>query len=155
MPVMDGYQATKEIKASPKGKDTVIIALTASAFEEDRMKVLEHGGNDFVRKPFREVEIFEMISKHLGVEFVYEAQDDNDDGATTMTGNEMQEAFRQLPEDLRSDFLAVVDQIDFDKAIEIVNRIRKLDQALADALMELLNSYRFDTIQKLFEEVTQ
>jgi CheY-like chemotaxis protein len=153
MPVMDGYQATKEIKASPKGKDTVIIALTASAFEEDRMKVLEHGGNDFVRKPFREVEIFKMISKHLGVKYVYKAQDE--DGAASMTRNEMQGAFSQLPEALRSDFLAVVDQIDFDKTMEIVNRIRKLDQALADALVELLNSYRFDTMQKLFEEVTQ
>jgi CheY-like chemotaxis protein len=153
MPVMDGYQATKEIKASPKGKDTVIIALTASAFEEDRMKVLEHGGNDFVRKPFREVEIFEMISKHLGVKFVYKAQDEDD--AASMSENEMQGAFSQLPEALRGDFLTAVDQIDFDKAMEIVNRIRKLDQALADALVELLNSYRFDTMQRLFEEVTQ
>ena len=52
MPVMDGYEATKKIKADPLGQDTVIISLTASAFEE----ILKIGGDAFVRKPFQEDE---------------------------------------------------------------------------------------------------
>lgn len=76
-------------------------------------------------------------------------------GATMMLENEMQEALSQLPEDLRSDFLTAVDKIDFDGAMVIINRIRELDQALADALAEFLNSYRFDNLQSLFEEVKQ
>ncbi|MCP4579124.1 MAG: response regulator, partial [Deltaproteobacteria bacterium] len=39
MPIMDGYEATSRIKNLPDGKDTIIIALTASAFEEDHHKV--------------------------------------------------------------------------------------------------------------------
>ena len=42
-------------------EETVIIALTASAFEEDRIKILEHGCDDFVRKPFKENDIFVMM----------------------------------------------------------------------------------------------
>ncbi len=53
MPVMDGYEATKQIKATQKGQTTVIIALTASAFEEDRQKVLAVGCDDFATKPLK------------------------------------------------------------------------------------------------------
>ena len=72
MPVMDGYEATRTIKGTTKGQATVIIALTASALEEDREVILSEGCNDYVRKPFREDELFETLNKHLGIEFTYE-----------------------------------------------------------------------------------
>jgi signal transduction histidine kinase/CheY-like chemotaxis protein len=153
MPVMDGFESTKQIKASPGGKDTVIIALTASAFEEDRKMVLENGCNDFVRKPFREVEIFKMLSKHLGVEFVYE--EDKPEGRGPKAegrSNLMKEAIVSLPVELHLDFRKAVESANFDKAMAIVARIRERDQDLATDLAELLNSYRFDTLQKLFKE---
>lgn len=53
MPVMDGYEATRQIKSHLKGQATVIIALTASALEEERTIILSAGCDDFVRKPFR------------------------------------------------------------------------------------------------------
>ena len=68
---MDGYEATRRIKATTKGQATVIVALTASAFEEDRETILSAGCDDVVRKPFRKEEIFDMLAKHLGVRFVY------------------------------------------------------------------------------------
>jgi CheY-like chemotaxis protein len=57
MPLMDGHEATQQIKATPQGQATVIIALTATAFEEDREQVLLEGCDGFVRKPFRTDEI--------------------------------------------------------------------------------------------------
>jgi len=72
MPVMDGYEATKKIKVTTKGQATVIIALTASAFEDERSIILSAGCDDFVSKPFREEEIFERLTKHLGVRYIYE-----------------------------------------------------------------------------------
>jgi CheY-like chemotaxis protein len=71
MPVMDGYEATKRIKADLKGQATAIVALTASAFEEERSVVLSAGCDDFVRKPFRESVIFEKMAQHLGVRYIY------------------------------------------------------------------------------------
>jgi CheY-like chemotaxis protein len=72
MPVMDGYEATRRIKATPQGQQTVIIALTASALEEDRAVILAEGCDDYIRKPFREKDLFEALTKHLGVRFAYE-----------------------------------------------------------------------------------
>ncbi|MGB3534704.1 MAG: ATP-binding protein [Microcoleaceae cyanobacterium] len=71
MPVLDGYAATKHIKATTQGQATVIIALTASAFEEERSIVLSAGCDDFLRKPFREAVLLKKISQYLGVRYRY------------------------------------------------------------------------------------
>ena len=71
MPVMDGYEATRKIKAMENGK-IQIIAVTASAFQEDRQKVLTCGADAYLRKPFKEHEVFECIGSCLGVKYVYE-----------------------------------------------------------------------------------
>lgn len=51
MPVMDGYEATKAIRALPGGDAVPIIALSANAFEEDIQKSLSIGMNAHVAKP--------------------------------------------------------------------------------------------------------
>jgi two-component system sensor histidine kinase/response regulator len=52
MPVMDGLEATRLIKAAPGGGETVIIALTASAMDDQRQIAMQEGVDDFVGKPF-------------------------------------------------------------------------------------------------------
>ena len=74
MPVMDGMEATRQIKQAPGGQETIIVALTASGLEEDRTMILEEGCDDYVRKPFYEEELYDTIAKHLGVRYVYAAQ---------------------------------------------------------------------------------
>ncbi|WP_204101786.1 MULTISPECIES: response regulator, partial [Spirulina sp. CCY15215] len=72
MPVMDGFTATQKIKATTQGQATAVIALTASVLEEERAVVLSAGCDDFLRKPFREDQIFQAMEKHLGVRYIYE-----------------------------------------------------------------------------------
>ena len=58
MPIMDGYEATRRIRALPEPAGNVpIIALTASAFKEDRIRAEQAGMNDFVAKPFQDTEL--------------------------------------------------------------------------------------------------
>lgn len=73
MPVMDGYEATKRIKATTKGQATAVIAITASVLEEEKAVILSAGCDDFVRKPFHEQTIFDMMTKHLGINYIYES----------------------------------------------------------------------------------
>src|SRR4029077_19866846 len=71
MPVMHGHEAIRRIRALAGGKDPKIIAGTASAMDENRQDLMAIGADDFISKPFREVELFQKIHAHLGVEYVY------------------------------------------------------------------------------------
>lgn len=70
MPEMSGYEATRQIRGDNKlvlNPAVPIIALTADAFEETRVKVLKAGMNDFVTKPFKQEELYNKIIKYLAV----------------------------------------------------------------------------------------
>jgi signal transduction histidine kinase/CheY-like chemotaxis protein len=71
MPVMDGHEAILRIRAAAGGKQVKIIAVTASALDENRQDLLGIGADDFIGKPFHEAELFRKIQTHLGVEFLY------------------------------------------------------------------------------------
>ena len=63
LPVMDGWEATIAAKATDAIKHIPIIALTAHALEEDRLKALEAGADDFDAKPVDLKRLLEKIEK--------------------------------------------------------------------------------------------
>lgn len=73
MPVMDGYAATRAIRALPGGRDVPIVALTASAFAEDRAAILEAGCDDVLIKPVEPGQLFACMRRLLPIEFEFEA----------------------------------------------------------------------------------
>jgi PAS domain S-box-containing protein len=152
MPVMDGYEATRRIKATTRGQATVIVALTASAFEEDRAMILSEGCDDYVRKPFREEEIFDTLTKHLGVRFVYE-EDAQPLGrpAEAAAGLLTTAALAALPADWVASLHQAATQLDADLILDLLDQIRDQHAPLADALERLVHDFRFDTILALTE----
>jgi signal transduction histidine kinase/HPt (histidine-containing phosphotransfer) domain-containing protein/FixJ family two-component response regulator len=65
MPVMDGLEATRQIRLLNEAKDTPIIAFTANTYEDDRKRCKEAGMSDFVSKPVDPLELFATILKWL------------------------------------------------------------------------------------------
>jgi CheY-like chemotaxis protein len=165
MPVMDGYDATKHIKAQPQGRNTVIIALTASAFEEERNVALEAGCDDFVRKPFAEEAIWEKIALYLGVRYTYEQQP-----ILSLTQSESPHesltSDNQALETLRASALAVVSaswvtalhqaatELDAEVIWELLSQIPDSHASLRDTLTEWVNNFRFDRIIDLTQIAT-
>lgn len=163
MPVLDGYTATQRIKAMMQDHETIIIALTASSLEEERAAVLNAGCDAYLRKPFREEELYELMSKHLGIKFVYEggegffvtAQDRPFDAA-----QDRQKADALRPEALAglpAEWLAMLEQgaieANLTLLLEVIEQIRDHDAALADALAHLTNDFEYDIILAYLQEV--
>ena len=65
MPVMDGFAATRAIKADPLLRDTVVIAVSASVFPDVVERMREEGCDDFVSKPVRIGELLEVVARYL------------------------------------------------------------------------------------------
>lgn len=158
MPVMDGYEAIAAIKSqindSGSDDDTIIVALTANAFKEDRLKVIEHGGDDFVRKPFKEAEIFEMIRKHLGVSYVYEKLENESafEGFNTkLTDGLLASAIQELPQNLIARLNEATELSDAELIDSVIDDIRPKNDQVADALAGLAGKYAYDKILLLVQ----
>jgi PAS domain S-box-containing protein len=148
MPILNGYEATKQIKSQLKGQATVIIALTASAFEEERVVALSAGCDDFVRKPLREAEIFEKMAHYLGVRYIYESPSPasaRPDAAEPLNA----EGLIVMPATWREQLYQAATQVDADLILQLIRQIPSEHDTLALALTELIDHYRFDRIVAL------
>jgi PAS domain S-box-containing protein len=71
MPRVNGLEATRKIRQIESLGHTIIIAISAGAFERDRRHCIEAGANDFVAKPYRQEKLLAVVCTHLGLEPVY------------------------------------------------------------------------------------
>jgi CheY-like chemotaxis protein len=152
MPVMDGYEATKRIKATAKGQATVIIALTASAFEEDRALILSEGCDDFVSKPFREAEIFDKLEDHLGVRFIYENENKERAQTPEETDARAAQALAAMPDAWVQSLYQAARQADADQVLDLLAEIPEEQESLTDSLTMLAHNFRFDRLMALTEK---
>lgn len=72
MPVMDGSEATRRIRSAEGGGAVTIVALTASCLADEHKRVLASGFDELVLKPYRMQDIFDVMSRRLGVEYEHE-----------------------------------------------------------------------------------
>ncbi len=61
MPIMNGHEATRHLKADPRTRQIPVVALTALAFESDRQEALSVGCNGYLSKPFTRRELLEAV----------------------------------------------------------------------------------------------
>ncbi len=154
MPVMDGYSATQHIKGTVKGQATAIIALTASVLEEERAIILSAGCDDFLRKPFREAEIFEAMGKHIGVGYIYEdqARASSSERKDTSKGVLTAAAFSALPDSWVADLKQALLNVDLDLIATLIEQIHSQDTALAEAIGRCIDNFEYDNILRLIAQ---
>jgi CheY-like chemotaxis protein len=76
MPVLNGREAARRIKAAPGGNSTLIVALTASGLDEDHADLRAAGYDAFLIKPYSETELLRLLQQHLHFEFAHDAARD-------------------------------------------------------------------------------
>ncbi len=154
MPVMDGYEATKHIKGTVKGQATAIIALTASVLEEERAVILSAGCDAFMRKPFREAEIFDAMHKHIGVRYIYENTQEVNVLKTKNRDFEILtvDAFNGLPQQLVAELKLAILNIDLDLIDSSIAQISLQNPLLASAIANCIENFDYDRVLNLISE---
>lgn len=74
MPKLDGFETTQQLRQSTDFNEIVVIAASASAFEQDQQRSLASGCNDFISKPIQAKELLKRLQQHLRLEWVYETE---------------------------------------------------------------------------------
>ncbi|MBE9039806.1 response regulator [Oscillatoriales cyanobacterium LEGE 11467] len=162
MPIMNGYEATREIKVRERlrhpprlqnGRNsTAIVALTASAFEEDRQKILEIGCDDFVRKPFRAEELFAKMGHYLGVEYIYEideATDNPQNKISHLTLDDLKAEIATMPGEWLEAFHHAALQCSDLLIFELLEQVPPDKVSVAQAIIELVENFQFDVAIEL------
>ncbi|MGY6529699.1 MAG: ATP-binding protein [Cyanobacterium sp.] len=155
MPVMDGYQASRNIRKLEKNnnqKPVPIIALTATAFDEEREAILEVGCNDFVSKPFQEKIIFEMMAKHLGVKYIYQENQEKTQEKTkppTLDIQQVQTQLRKMPPPWKNQLHQAALSARELKIKKLIAEIPAEYSSLTHHLNHMLNNLFFEQITNL------
>ena len=153
MPVMDGYEATQQIRAKLEGEAMAIIALTAHVFKEERAAILSAGFDDCVSKPFREAELFAAMSQHLGVRYIYEelTTSETSKEENVMSGEDL----ASLPAEWLKNLEQAIFMGDLNLMEDAIAQIRTQNHAIALAIAHCLDNFEYDKILQLIEAANQ
>ncbi len=141
MPVMNGLEATRLIRAAEFGKNIKIIALTAHALEEERLEILNAGCDDFIRKPYRESEIFEAMRRYLGVKFVYGENSGLD--AINEIVESYESSLMKLPIGMQKEFFEALELLDEVACLQAIDKIADINDELAKTLRSMIENLQY------------
>ena len=148
MPVMDGHEAIRRIRAMAGGEDTKIIAVTASAMDDNRQELMEIGADDFIGKPFREAELFQKIHAHVGVEYLY--AEDPTAAAQEEAAELTPESLAGWPQDLIDPMREAVITADLDELLARIQEVEARDPRIAQGLRRLAEGFQYQKLLDLF-----
>ncbi len=157
MPIVDGYEATRRIRSTVKGQATVIVALTASVLDEERDIILSEGCNAFIRKPFREEELFDVIAQYLGVRFVYQTETVSPEPRSDLAGSRKRSTeswaarLAAVSPELIDYLQRATLEADLKSIADAIERIRARDAGLAEALADMSKNFDHDAILQLIQ----
>jgi PAS domain S-box-containing protein len=152
MPVMDGLEATRRIRRQPGGAETVIIALTASAMEEDRRVVMQSGVNAFLSKPCQEDQLMQTMQAHLNLSYLYDDMEAPRNNSGEALGSDLQSApIQELPPQLVGDLQLAVRNGQKDRLDQLIQQVGERHVVVSQALKDLAERYDYDALTKLLE----
>jgi CheY-like chemotaxis protein len=160
MPQIDGLAATARIRALEQEQphSTKIIAVSATAFEEERQRALATGCSDFVSKPYSEDVLLNTLQRHLGAKYHYEQI------GTEAGGRAAHLRSAAAPMLTAADFQGIspewVAQLNWAARVareesiqQLLDQIPAERQALRDAIAYLAKNFRFEQLIEITESI--
>lgn len=147
MPIMNGETATRKIRELPGGDKVIIVALTASAFHEEREKIMDAGMDDFIAKPYRQDEIYQCMQKHLNLKYIYKDEHlEETKVSSTYTKDELIEKIKELDSTLADELYNAALLLDLESMQQVLGKIDELDKELAGILRAAVYNYDYKNI---------
>ncbi len=148
MPVLDGLQATRRIRALPGGAVVKIVALTASVVAEQRGEMLAAGIDDILGKPFHPEQIFACLERLLGLRFV-RREEVRATPSSPLPLAHSAPALAAQPEELRRQLADALLVLDTERVDALIERFAERDALLGQVLRQHAANFEFEAIMQL------
>jgi signal transduction histidine kinase/CheY-like chemotaxis protein len=150
MPIMDGLEATRRIRelSQAQNLEVIIIALTASVFEEDEDNVRAQGFDDFVRKPFQQWVIFERMAQYLHLTYRYQETPTPTESPHL---NLVSLNLAALPATWRRELSQASDEADYFRIEALLEGLGAEHAGVVTGLRQMLGQYQYPQLQQLAE----
>ena len=145
-----GYNHGSNHWSNPKlGQPTKIIALSASITTEDETMLHQAGFDACLLKPCRGHQLLAAIATQLNLRFDYADSPTQRQSTHAAAAFDLTADLRALPEDWRSQFNSAAAELNFNPCLALIEELPPERAQLAQALRELVNEFRFDTLLEL------
>ena len=172
MPLMDGYEATRKIRLEEQQRlyfaesspdflclsaKTIIFALTASVFEEERKVILSAGCDDFISKPFQLEGLLQKIIQFLEAE--YESKKEAKKSEFTHKNvdklrlKDLRNQLAQMPPEWVQNIYNAASECSDDIIFKLLEEISTNNKDLINAIRDLAENFEFDKIIGLVQDV--
>ena len=153
MPVMDGLEATRAIRATDGGGDVVIVGVTASVFPEQRADLLAAGMNATLTKPFLPWEVYASMERELGIRFRRRDPAEPPAEAAVPTGGICAADLAGLPQPVLADLasaLVLLEPTGIDRAI---GQVAAVDPAIGASLRAVTDALEYEALLNALDDL--
>jgi CheY-like chemotaxis protein len=147
MPVMDGVEATRRIRALPGGDEVKIAAVTASSFREEDAELTTSGFDAVVHKPYHPTQLFDCMERLLGARFVRTELSNLPSTPPQLSSAALTTPLKDLPESLHRELDEALLLLDSERILRAIAAIGTIAPELAAALGELAHHYDYTAIR--------
>lgn len=151
MPGMDGMETTRRIRSLPGGRETAIVALTASAMDENRRAAIASGVDDFLSKPCMEEELFRKAGKYLSLSYSFEEEKPEPKELVVLESAADVDVCGKLPAEMISALQHAVVTGKKSLLDDLIDKTANLDSRAAQRMRQLADSYNYDALMLLLE----
>ncbi|TQV73177.1 response regulator [Aliikangiella marina] len=151
MPEMDGIEATKKIRSLSGGDKVLIIAVTASAMDEEVSQIIEVGANHVQKKPIDLNALLRLIATHQKLKIIYQQQTIEE----SQFRNEirlLEDKFILLPDEIRSEMKKALKVGQVARLRELVIPLQQVDVDVANAFEVMIDNYQLKELKSLYNK---
>jgi signal transduction histidine kinase/CheY-like chemotaxis protein len=151
MPLLNGYDTIKKLREDVKFNNLPVFAITANVFDEDKVKVIKAGFDEFLGKPIDEDILLGLIGVYLGVEYIYYKTPHINDLVGSKIIKEFGLNLKNISFEIRMKLINLIEEADYDGILEELTKLKSVNREFADKLILMTNDFNYQHMLEILK----
>jgi PAS domain S-box-containing protein len=146
MPKMDGYEVARRIKASSDGRKTLVVAITASVFEDARERSRDAGIDCYLPKPFETNKLLDFLANGLDLSYVY--GEELSEGSPDLAETSISETVYRPSAGMIRAFDQALVSVDYERIMDLIQEVKQADKRAGEILTSMAENFEYERLSR-------